>query len=210
MCKHTFTQEHTGTSGSFSDNTVYELQDIHYICASEILLLSSVFSLLFLSLPYLWSRLPPLPPSVPLFLTDLPLFYASVVFHQRRTAHLSALALLTQERPAFAQSYCSTCGQACVCVHMCTLLIHSIAGIPWHCCPLAAHHRPLKGRISCRFLSDGLRLKCFIFCFASVNSKLLSQLRKAKWEQSKVVEVSELVPSLSARQTDTSTQINSP
>lgn len=108
----------------------------------------------------------------PLLLTDLPLFFFCLSsFPPRRTEHLSALlALLTQERPAFAQSYHSMCGQACMCVGMCTLLIHGIAVILLHFCPLLAHHRPLKGRISCRFLSDGLLLKCFMFYFTSVIS----------------------------------------
>lgn len=71
----------------------------------------------------------------------------------------------------FLPSYRSMCGQACVPV--CTLLIHSIAGILWHCCPLIAYYRPLKGGISKRFLVRwSSMIKYFMFCFASVNPKL--------------------------------------
>lgn len=152
---HHSTQQHLGI-------VVTKLQYIISMCASGLWRpfspaqypCTSVFSLLFLSLPYLWSRLPPLPPLVPLFLTDLPLFWPSVVFHRRRTEHLSALALLLP-------SFIVVCVGKHACVCMCTLLIHSISGIPCRCCSLIAHHRPLKDRSVNRFLPDGLLLKYF-------------------------------------------------
>lgn len=52
----------------------------------------------------------------------------------------------TNAREAFIIIVCVG-KHACVCVSVYTLLIHSISGIPWQCCLLAAHHRPLKNRI---------------------------------------------------------------
>lgn len=93
-------------------------------------------------------------------------FFAPVVFHRRRTEHLSALNGSANTREAccffflsfffFAPAVIVVCVGKHACVSVCTRLIHSISGIPWHHCPLVARRRPLKGRISNRFLSDGL------------------------------------------------------
>lgn len=114
------------TAGYFDDYIrVYELQymtsstsasHLHHIHACD-------FSLLFLSLPYLWSRLPPLPPSAPL-LSHRPssvfcFFLPPVVFHQR-TEHLSAQALLPLERSAFL-----SINVVCVGKHACCVYVYS-------------------------------------------------------------------------------------
>lgn len=81
-------------------------------------------------------------------------FFAPVVFHRKRTEHLSALhgSANTREACCFfffsAPAVIVVCVGKHACVSVCARLIHSISGITWHRCPLLARRRPLKGRIS--------------------------------------------------------------
>lgn len=116
---------------------------------------TSVFSLLFLSFPYLWSRLPPPPPSVPLFPHRPSSVQLPVVFH-RDDGPSPSQALLTLERPCFLPSFIVVCqgrhASVCVCVQWSFIAFQAYFSV----------HSPLlpsKGQNATQFLQDALKLQ---------------------------------------------------
>lgn len=107
---------------------------LHHVCRLICFTLCSSSLLLICSPDFLPP--PPLSLPVPPHSHRPSSVFAPVVFHQRRTKHLSAPVLLTLERPVFARCYRPKHEQACVCVHCSFIEFQAYRD---QCCPLEAH-----------------------------------------------------------------------
>lgn len=112
----------------------------------------SVFALLFLSCPYLWSRLPPSsssPLSLPLFSQTFLCFCPSSFPPQENRAPLRPGSTNIREACFFTHCYLTKCGQACVCVCLCVhcsfIAFQAYHGNAVH---FKAPYRPLKAELA--------------------------------------------------------------